>query len=1176
MAMTDVRRRRPADRGAAVRLSLALVIAVLSARASTAQVLLYNYLQNSTASFTGSGYPYNAFDFQDNREKLAERFVTQAGGNVVTEVKVNLWTELSNPGTFTVSLYSDNANSVGTRVATVGTGSLSTIYSAAPGTLTPTTFGGLSLGLTPTTSYWIVVENDSGVVGSGMYWGFGGTGSSAYVAPNPTSAARFNAYTTPQWSNVTVPALGMQVTAVAEPAPGNVTWNVSSGNWNVGGNWSGALTPFSSGTAIIDGGRTVLLGSGVVGTAATAIFANASTGTMRLSGGQLTATTSIVGANQGSNGAVSISSGTWSTSGDLELGSSGTGTLAVSGGRVTNVGGFLGRNAGSRGIATVTGGTWATTGDLAIGGAGTGSLSMSGGSVTSGSGLLGTAAGSDGTATISGGTWAIGGNATVGGTGSGTLTVSGSGAVRVNGGTGSLALASAAGSVGTLNLGAGGAVGTLATSAISGGAGAATVNFNHTGAMTFTTPLSGTLTVRQSGSGNTVLSGNNTYSGTTSVTAAFLQADANARLGSSSLVIDGGGFRFGSAFNDLRAIALGASGGTIDTNGFSVSYASAITGSGGLTKTGLGTLTLSASTSYRGGTTVKTGTLAVATGGAISHAAAATTIASGSGDSASLVIAGGMVTGSSATVGSGTGASGAVTVTSGTWSNGGGLTLGAFGSGTMLLGGGSVTSASGTLGNAAGASGAVTITGGTWANSGNLDVGSGGNGTLGVTGSGAVTVGGGSGTVTLARYVGATGTLNIGTGGAAGTLAAAVVTGSRAGSTVNFNHTGDTTLAASLIGTLTITKAGPGTATLSGTNTYAGTTTVSAGLVQIDANSRLGSSTLTLAGGGIRFGAAFNDLRDATLSGSGGTFDTNGFAISYGSALSGGGALTKTGLGSLTVTGTKSYSGGTTVTQGTLVAGTRGAFGEGAITVGEGGTLDLGGYLFSNSITNNGGSVINADGYVGTQSVTGVVSMTGTVGGTVDVVAGGVLRGNQTVFNGLVSLATGANHSPGASPGTQTFGFGLSYDAGSMLTWELIANSGTGAGTTYDFLSVTGGGLSIATGATMDLVFDGAGSAVDWTSSFWNSGRSWTVIDVSGSATSTGDFVLGTIGNDALGQSLTSVRPLASFELDQSGGDVIVTYVVPEPSACTSAILGLAFGWRVLVRLRGRRYGIHG
>ena len=117
-------------------------------------------------------------------------------------------------------------------------------------------------------------------------------------------------------------------------------------------------------------------------------------------------------------------------------------------------------------------------------------------------------------------------------------------------------------------------------------------------------------------------------------------------------------------------------------------------------------------------------------------------------------------------------------------------------------------------------------------------------------------------------------------------------------------------------------------------------------------------------------------------------------------------------------------------------------------------------------------------GHRSTQSVTGVVSMTGTVGGLVNVAAGGELQGNQTVFNGLVTVASAAEHSPGNSPGTQTFAAGLSYESGSILNWELISNSTTGAGTNYDFLSVTGGSLAISAGATINLDFSGSGSTV--------------------------------------------------------------------------------------------------
>ena len=544
----------------------------------------------------------------------------------------------------------------------------------------------------------------------------------------------------------------------------------------------------------------------------------------------------------------------------------------------------------------------------------------------------------------------------------------------------------------------------------------------------------------------------------------------------------------------------------------------------------------------------------------------------GQSGAGAMVVSGGRVANVRGWVGFSAGSTGSVTVSSGTWANSGNLDVGSGGNGTLVISGGSVSNTTGYLGTNGGVSGVATVSGGSWAGN-SLFVGFLGNGTLNLTGTGVVTIGAGSGTVTLARFAGATGTVNLGTGGTAGTIAAAVITGSRAGSTVSFNHTNDTTLAASLIGTLAVTKAGLGTATLSGTNnTYAGTTTVTGGLLQIDANSRLGSSTLGLVGGGIRFGAAFDNLRSTTLTGSGGTFDTNGFTVSYASALSGTGALTKTGLGMLTLAGNKSYSGGTTVTTGTLVAGAAGAFGSGGITVGSGGTLDLGGYAVTNAITNGGGSVVNAAAYGGSQTVAGVVSMTGTVGGVVTVASGGELKGTQTVFNNAVSVATGGQHSPGNSPGMQTFAAGLSYEAGSILTWELIANSATGAGTTYDFLSVTGGSLAINAGATMNLDFSAAGSTVDWSDPFWATSHSWTVIDVTGAASSSGIFTLGTVGTDSLGQSLSVVRPGTSFSLNRSGNDIVLV-VVPEPSAVALAVMGLACGGFSLRRRHARRPG---
>jgi len=196
------------------------VLAAWSASASRADVLLYDYVQTSLTSFPTTTTAYNAEKFADNRTKMAQRFITQANGYVITQLKLNIWTGLPNSGTYTVDLYSDNSNAVGTKVATAGTRDIATIY-ASGGTLAMATFSNLNIKLATNTSYWVVVESNTGVEGSDMYWGHGGSA----MVTNPTSAARFNPATTPQWftyPNASNPgALGMQVYA-SVPEPGTL------------------------------------------------------------------------------------------------------------------------------------------------------------------------------------------------------------------------------------------------------------------------------------------------------------------------------------------------------------------------------------------------------------------------------------------------------------------------------------------------------------------------------------------------------------------------------------------------------------------------------------------------------------------------------------------------------------------------------------------------------------------------------------------------------------------------------------------------------------------------------------------------------------------------------------------------------------------------------------------
>jgi fibronectin-binding autotransporter adhesin len=112
-----------------------------------------------------------------------------------------------------------------------------------------------------------------------------------------------------------------------------------------------------------------------------------------------------------------------------------------------------------------------------------------------------------------------------------------------------------------------------------------------------------------------VLTGSNTYTGGTTISGGVLNVSTDNNLGSASggLTFNGGTLQFGSALNlaSTRTITLNGGGGTFDTNGFNINISQGITGNGGFTKTGPGTVTLSGSNSYSGGTVLNAGILIV-------------------------------------------------------------------------------------------------------------------------------------------------------------------------------------------------------------------------------------------------------------------------------------------------------------------------------------------------------------------------------------------------------------------------------------------------------------------------------------------------------------------------------------------------------------------------------------
>lgn len=84
-----------------------------------------------------------------------------------------------------------------------------------------------------------------------------------------------------------------------------------------------------------------------------------------------------------------------------------------------------------------------------------------------------------------------------------------------------------------------------------------------------------------------------------------------------SISMDGGVFRAlvstTNVFSNFSAadFVLGAGGGTIDTNGFNITATNVLSGTGGLSKTGAGTLVLSGASTYAGRTTINEGILSL-------------------------------------------------------------------------------------------------------------------------------------------------------------------------------------------------------------------------------------------------------------------------------------------------------------------------------------------------------------------------------------------------------------------------------------------------------------------------------------------------------------------------------------------------------------------------------------
>lgn len=311
----------------------------------------------------------------------------------------------------------------------------------------------------------------------------------------------------------------------------------------------------------------------------------------------------------------------------------------------------------------------------------------------------------------------------------------------------------------------------------------------------------------------------------------------------------------------------------------------------------------------------------------------------------------------------------------------------------------------------------------------------------------------------------------------------------------------------SITGTGDLSFSGPGRLTLNAANTHSGATRAISGTLNVGHVNALQNSTLDMNSadsGTVNLTqsnqtynvAGLQGTRDLALGNNTLSVGANNASTNYAGNLSGTGGLAKVGTGTLELSGANGFTGTTDVGAGKLVV--NGSTAGGAVTVQSGASL--------------GGS--------------------GTLGGS-------------------TTFLSGSTHTPGNSPGLQNFTSGLTYNTGSTFQWELIGNTTSGRGSIFDGVNVSGSSLSIFSGVTSSLIFNGAGSAVDWTDSFWGSSRGWLVFSSTAGITS-GPSIFDTINisNDKNGVSLSAARAGAFFSWSQSGNDLFLNYTnVPEPSS---------------------------
>ncbi|RYF34585.1 MAG: autotransporter outer membrane beta-barrel domain-containing protein [Comamonadaceae bacterium] len=523
-----------------------------------------------------------------------------------------------------------------------------------------------------------------------------------------------------------------------------------------------------------------------------------------------------------------------------------------------------------------------------------------------------------------------------------------------------------------------------------------------------------------------------TLTGTTSaqtpwnVTGGTLAIANDASLGANSgaLTLNGGTLQATATTSGSRAVTLGAAGGGVSVNaGATLSWIGVASGAGVLTKSGAGTLVLTAANNYSGGTTISAGTLQLGAGGMtgsilgdITNNGALVFNRSNALGIAGAISGTGTVTqgGSAASVTTLTGSNtytGATNVTTGTLALGGtggianssGVVVGAAGTFSIAgrnAPGASIRTLSGAGAVALGAQ-TLTLTNAAGTFSGVI----GGTGALAVTGGTEILTG--NNTYTGTTIVGAGATLQLGAGGATGSVSGNIANN---GSLV-LNRSNAQTMAAAITGTGSLTQSGTGITTLTGASNFSGATNVNAGGLRVDGT--LGTGAVNVAAG-------------ASLGGSGTI----------------GGAVTVANAGVLQLTqGQTLTTGALTLNSTSTVNAALGAPGSTTALAQVNGALTLDGQLNVTDLGGFGAGVYRLMNYTGALTDNGL---------QVGAVPAGSSLSVQTAVAQQVNLVNTAGQTLAFWDGSNTANFNNGAINGGSGTWTTTGSDWTNAAGTIN------------------------------------------------------------------------------------------------------------------------------